>query len=89
MAAVTARLMCGSTGLTGIIRNKALVKLSKVKLSTISAHSRENVHQPCPKPKKKKKNLRNIGFKGTQIIDLPGAGTVPYKYVFLLAKMLS
>jgi len=75
VAAVTAGLMCGSTGLTGIIGNKALVKPDKVKLSAILARSRKNVHQPCPWPKKK--NLSNIGLKGTQIIDLPRAGTIP------------
>jgi len=85
-ATVTARLMCGSTGLTGIIRNKALVKPGKVKLSAIWACSHKNIHQPCPRPKK---NLRNTGFKGTQITDLSGAGTVPKEYVFLLTKMLS
>jgi len=54
VAAVTAGLMCRSTGLTGIIGNKALVKPGKVKLSAIWARSRKNVHQPSPRPKIKK-----------------------------------
>lgn len=39
VAAVTAGLISGSTGLTAVIGNKALVKLGKVKLSAIWARA--------------------------------------------------